>query len=247
MTFYVEYYEGGIYENQKNLLRIISELMTLCIVFAWMMPMQTQAMSKKRKAMKAYRKYLSQTWLKYYDLDGKEYKVSIDEDWTGDLIPVYAYAPKVKFAAAYINKDKIPELIVYIGDSLNANVSWEHPYGQLYTYKSGKVKCLGGFSLWKPSKSKYYKKKNLIADYAFDDSEDHEIQYFGIRGNKIESKLIKAYLTENSIEYFTWRDVFVNISKKQFNKKLKKLKGNKRSSKFKWHKNTKKNRKKYLK
>ena len=243
----------------KKLLGIISGLMVLCIVFAWMMPMQTQAASKKRKAMKAYKKYLSQTWLKYYDFDGKEYEDAYDDDDDGDggMIEVYAYAPNVKFATAYINKDKIPELIVYVGDSLNTdNVIAEHPCGQLYTYKSGKVKCLGGFSLWEPSKSKYYKKKNLIADYAYSDASDHDIQYLRMSGNKIKLKLIKSYYTKEtmeefdmkkSIEYYDWTNGNEEISKKQFNKRLKKLKGNKSSSKFKWHKNTKKNRKKYLK
>ena len=136
------------------------------------------------------------------------------------------------------------------------NVIAEHPCGQLYTYKSGKVKCLGGFSLWEPSKSKYYKKKNLIADYAYSDASDHDIQYLGMSGNKIKLKLIKSYYTKEtmegfdmkkSIEYYDWTNGNEEISKKQFNKRLKKLKGNKRSSKFKWHKNTKKNRKKYLK
>ena len=51
----------------KKLTGIISGLMILCIVLAWMMPMQTQAVSQKRKAMKAYKKYLSQKMLKYYD------------------------------------------------------------------------------------------------------------------------------------------------------------------------------------
>ena len=234
----------------KKLLGIISGLMILCIVLAWMMPMQTQAVSQKRKAMKAYKKYLSQKLLKYYDIDGDQYEYEEDEELTsdepGDLITVYAYARKVKFATAYIDNDKIPELIVYIGNSLNADVLGDHPYGQLYTYKAGKVKCLGGFSLWKPSKSKYYKKNNLIADYAFDSS-DHRIEYLKIRGDFIDLKLWKSYITKDSIEYYYWNDRTEEISKKQYNKKLEKLKGNNKSSKFKWHKNTKKNRKKYLK
>ena len=233
-------------KKKRGVLSFICGLMTLCIVVTWiLMPMNTQAMSKKRKAMKAYKKYLSETWLKYYDVDGKEYEDAFDEE---GQITVYAYAPKVKFAVAYINKDKTPELILNIGDSLNTdNVLGNHPYGQLYTYKSGKVRCLGGFSLFEPSKSKYYKKKNLIADYAFDDATDHDIQYFGISGNKIKFKLIKSYVTKNSIEYYDWANGYKHISKKQFNKKLKKLKRNKKSSKFKWHSNTPSKRRKYLK
>ena len=234
--------------KREKLIGLIFGFITFCIVFAWMMPMQTQAISQKRKAMNAYKKYLSKTWLKHYNADGEEYKDDYYDDGSGNQIKVYAYAPKVKFAVAYINKDKIPELIVYTNGALNTDkVLGDRPEGQLYTYKSGKVICLGGFSLWKPSKSRYYKKRNLIADYAYSDTIDHEIQYFEMGREILIFKLTKSYVTKNSIEYLDWANAAIPLSKEQFNKKLKKMVGNKKPSKFKWHKNTKKNRKKYLK
>ena len=58
--------------QEPKLTGIISGLMILCIVLAWMMPMQTQAVSQKRKAMKAYKKYLSQTIVE--KINGKNQK-----------------------------------------------------------------------------------------------------------------------------------------------------------------------------
>lgn len=137
------------------------------------------------------------------------------------------------FALVYVDKDNVPELLVWGG---GRNVYHAVGYGRLYGYKNGKVKMLGklrdGFQ--------YYKKKGVYV--AIGHLRGEIKSYQKISGSS--SKQVVGKFTNTKTSYYANGK---SISKSTFNKKLKKLVGNKKPSYAKSYKNTAANRKKYLK
>ena len=205
-------------------------------------PCEGRASSGKKKAMEAYKKLLSQSEINYYDWDGSRIEETDDndEDYLATLI-----SSRLKFATAYIDNDKIPELIFY-GDFEAGTEGPIYPDAQVYTWRNGDLKYLGGLSLYSESKSGYYKKKGVIEDYSYVEIHHHGIDYYKISGNKMKTLPIsKIYPSKNKVRYL--RKGGHKISKKTFKKKLKKYIGKTKINHFKWRKNTSSNRKKYLK
>ena len=173
-----------------------------------------QAASQKSKALKAYNQFLSKTYI----------------DWeTG-----YVETKDCSFALACVDKDNVPELLVW---GAGRPVYHASGYARLYTYKNGKVvqvaKIRDGF--------RYYKKTGIYIATSFLRG---QIDYYA----KLSGTSTKGKLTSFSSYKTTYSDEKgKTISKSAFQKKLKKLVGKKKPSIPKAHKNTSANRKKYLK
>ena len=128
-------------------------------------------------------------------------------------------------------------------------------YGvSLYTYKNGKVKHVGYLrSYYWENKIKYYKKTGVLESVNIHYGLVHRgypklsgtslnlsIYYTSEMGSKSSSSKVKYYKVNSKGES-------VKISKSTFNSKKKKLTQGKKASKAKFYRNTKTNRKKYLK
>jgi hypothetical protein len=195
-----------------------------------LLPNQVSAMSAKTKALKAYNKLLS--------------KKTINrgmESWnTSDC----------KFFVAYIDNNSVPELIVYNYKS----APHAGGFGALYTYKNGKVKYVQSLALNIVDRLGYYKKTGWFMDNGmYTGYGDERIEYFSKGKVRTQSLgyVIEASWDDDSIlvSQYTKRlksGKVVNLTKKQFRKELKKAVKGRKLTKYKFHKNTKSNRKKYL-
>ena len=133
---------------------------------------------------------------------------------------------KLSFATAYINKDSVPELIVK-----------DKGYFAIYTYKNGKVKTLLPVDTM-GALTKYYPKKNYIV---IDHTNMNDIMYQTLSG----AKRLRIFLgTRFKINA---KEEYKELTKKQFQKELKKIVGSTKAKKPKFYRNTKTNRKKHLK
>lgn len=142
----------------------------------------------------------------------------------------------IYFMAKDISGDKIPELI--IRETFTAPNEY-----YIYTYKNGKVKKLKTINYYKGGElTKIYPSKHILsADEG--DSWTHHLIYYRVQHGKI--KIIAR--KKNGKYYYNGKVV----SKKTYDKFVKKLKKTKGYSfdkgKYAFKKNTSKNRKKYLK
>lgn len=177
--------------------------------------MNAEAASPKTKAVKAYKKFLSQKTIKWDD----ENKVKTS---------------KCKFGLIYIDNNSVPELFV---DGSSAGVNHIMGGYKLYTYKNGKVKAVCNIT----DTFSYYKKTGIFVTGTFLYGEYHA--YRKLSGSS--EKLLLRTETLYETKYFDSKEK--ELTKAQFNKKLKKLVGKKKVSIPKCYKNTAKNRKKYLK
>lgn len=186
-------------------------MMMLCLSFS----LSAQAASGKSKAIKAYKKMLSASTMSW---GSQGTKISTSD---------------VKFTLAYINKDSIPELIVYAG--ANSHVAGAYA---VYTWNKGRAvllaNCRDGIA--------YYKKTGIFTTYTLLQGE-YEI-YYKISKAKAVQQLSSyvGYVTsykqgveERSITESTYKEIARSITK------------GKRAAKIKWRSNTGANRKKYLK
>ncbi|MCD8019848.1 MAG: hypothetical protein LUF92_09805 [Clostridiales bacterium] len=209
----------------KGLITVIALCFLLCLI-----PAKTEAASAKQKAMKAYKKFLTQEsipWSVY----------NYDETADPSLC---------KFSLVYLDNNSVPELVVSGGDT------YYKPYMTIYTYKNGKVTLVENSSY---GFSSYYKKKGIIVESAakgatfYNKYSNGQLKIVLAKLNENaqgrdlngDGKIGYAYYKTTSsgdIKY---------ISKSSFNKRLKKLVGSKNTKKLKFYKNTAKNRKKYLK
>lgn len=193
--------------------------MVLCVLAAFLaVPcVRAEAAPAKTKALRAYEKFLSKGTIAW----DTNYKVP---------------AKDCEFAIAYLDQDKVPELILH-----NSSVSHVAAYGRIFTYKNGKVKRVGTVDM-DDSKFYYYKKKGIfISHYENGGSFDN---YRKIIKGKIVHKLQKGrQIPENRTRYYDAGRK--EISKSRFNQELKKLVGSKKKTSAKFHKNTSKSRKKY--
>lgn len=197
-----------------------------------------EAASQKSKAIKAYKQFLS--------------KSSIT--WTEDYTDVPS--SDCKFALVYIDKDSVPELVLKCD-----GVSHAEGYYRLYTYKNGKVKELA----WLKDSFSYFKKKGVFRTTYGPMMGEQSFEYYKMSkssysyvGGWIKSWWVNGEWRENGpYEYHYYKAMnkvedcnsarTKEISKKQFQKELKKLVKSTKESKAKLYSNTAKNRKKHLK
>ena len=192
----------------------------LLAVFMTVPCVKAGAAPAKTKALKAYGEFLSKKtvrWDSYYD-----------------KLP----AKECRFAVAYIDKDNIPELILY-----NTNVTHVSRFGRLYTYKNGKVKCVGAVDI-DGGKCYYYKKKGIfVGEYVMGGISN---AYLKLSNGKISSKLVKRKKMDGVSNGTYYYDPQKEITKSSFNKRLKSLVGTTKRTTVKFYKNTGANRKKIL-
>ena len=143
---------------------------------------------------------------------------------------------EVYFMAKDISGDKIPELIIC--------QTITNPNGYyIYTYKNGKVKKLKEINFYLGGElRKIYPSKHILAVDEGDSFTCHRIYY------RVQHGKIKTIARKKNGKYYYNGKV---VSKKTYNKFVKKLKKTKGygfdKGKYAFKKNTSKNRKKYLK
>lgn len=224
-------------KTQKHILQVFCLSAVLLLTTLLVHGENVQAASAKTKALKAYGKLMAK---------------SKTADFTQNS--------SSSFALAYIDNDKIPELIIqnFYGGMIKGNYA-------VYTYRNGKVKRVAGPDTLGTSIS-YYKKKGVIRGslwYTVPMGGPGEgTTYCQMKKGKIVSILKKEVFepneaygrtkTESSWFYDTSGkgNKFKSLSKKSFNSKLKKMTGSKKPTtlkSIKFYENTAANRKKYLK
>lgn len=205
-------------------IKLLIKVMTLLLVFLVMAPtVKIQAASKKKEALKAYAAVL----------ESKESKAGNYNQG--------------KFALAYIDKNKVPELVYIYGSKTYG--------GEIYSYQNGSAhqNIVPAFML-----SGYYKKKGVIlASYTHANvvsGEAVEVTYylkyakgkFPVKLSRVESFLWKSGKKKNlSVTYCSAKNK--KISKAKFKSQLKKMAGSGKVTKFRFYDNTATNRAKYLK
>ncbi len=200
-----------------KLLLLLGLIMSLTFALSF----TSQAASNKTKALKAYKKMLSQTTI---DRNGWPIK-----------------SKNCQFSIAYIDNDNVPELVLYN----DQDVPHMGGYGTLFTYRKGKVQFVAEMNLDSSSLAGYYKKKGIYTSYYYQGGES--ISY-----NKLSKGASSTVLSQSrrliglKMGPWSYRKNITDITKKQFTKQLKKYVGSKKITKFKFYKNTAKNRKKYV-
>lgn len=190
-----------------------------------------EAASQKTKAFKTYKKYLEQKELK------AEYGQGLYDD---------TFASKnAYFAVAYIDNNSIPELLVkYTKDGNGGGIN---NAGQIRTYKNGKsyfINTLGDYK----GMSRLYKKTGLILSVQSDEMGGYMAGYYKLPkgGTSImKLKAIRGYDSKTKKSSYLTEKKEVNA--KAYKVYVNKLKKGVKSTKIVWHKNTAKNRRKYLK
>lgn len=142
------------------------------------------------------------------------------------------------FMLAYIDGDDVPELVVD---------------GCLYSYKSGSVQHIEYSSM--SVLYGFYGKTGILCTIYSHSSMYGSVDctyYVKYSNGKYSEKLTKIYFNPSMLSSGTKKVTYENakgnnISKTKFQRQLKKLVGTKKMTKFKYHKNTAANRKKYLK
>lgn len=181
---------------------------------------------KQKKALKAYKTFLSASTI----------------DW-GDNI----YKTKeMSFCCVDVNNDKIPELVVHYPNAYGAE-----GFQRMYTYVNGKIK-----KIWTAGNciyvSHYYKSKGILVvgggrqDNSYTDYYKVNKKSTTIIGSWHERTIIDDMNSGNvtSKEDYMWKGK--TISKKKFYEKLNKVLGTAKKEEIKLVKNTERNRKKKL-
>lgn len=193
--------------------------------------MDSEAASKNAKAKKAYAKVLSSE---------KAAEGIIDTSW--------GLGKNTEFALLDINKDGVSELIFTPDGGYHVDI---------VSYIKGKVKNVGwGFS----GSQKYYPNKHIYYSQTTHSGDD-VYTYYKFTGKKmkvvaekygndhINAVTGKAKPQNKIYASFAPYEYTVNgkrVSAKKYKAYVKKLLSGAKSKKLKWHKNTAKNRKKYL-
>lgn len=216
----------------KTNLLSAARIFLLLLAVSILPSMQAQAASQKTKALKAYKKLLSQgktPWEESTPMSGSQ------------------------FAIVYLDNNNVPELIIK-----NENVPRYARPGRLYTYAKGKVVEVGILYLDKLDKVmdkspfSYYKKTGIYG-YGCYEMGYCTKNYYKMSGTKSShTGLTNTYYTSdyynssyrNKVEYKVNNKT---ASKSAFTKKLKKLTKSKKVTTPKFYKNTKANRNRYLK
>lgn len=199
-----------------------------CILFSMILipAPQAHAASQKTKAIKAYKKMLSQKMITW------------NPNWK---VP----AKNCDFTLVYVDKDSVPELVLQNTTDIPHAGNW----GNLYTYYKGKVRLVTALDL--NNNFYYYKKKGVFLDNYFGMGIS-ENGYFTMSKAKATKRLHYTINTNpNAVKKNIYskaaKPKFKEISKKSFNKELKKLVGSTKRTTAKFYKNTATNRKKRLK
>lgn len=187
------------------------------------------AASQKSKALSAYKKFLSKSYVKIGYGKDENYK---------------AYPKNWKFALAYIDNDSVPELVIDAGYDYRS-----YPCTMVYAYTGGKVKKVSE-ETGHGATFKYYKKKGMLRyDWAYHGyaSKDY-VRYNSGKG----THFLSAYTDRDGSEAYykgSWsgRPYENEISKSLLLKNLRKYVGTTTPTKAVYHKNTSSNRTKYLK
>ncbi len=140
---------------------------------------------------------------------------------------------KCEFAIAYIDKNSVPELVLHATSS----VTHVSSYYALYTYRNGKVVWVANMT----DAAAYYKKKGVYTSYTMLNGE-YEAYYQLSKATSTIKLRTETYYTTT---YYN-AETGTQLTESAFNAQLKNLVGSKKLSQFKFHKNTKKNRAKYL-
>ena len=210
-------------KSSRNVMRKI--VIALAVILLFTMSQNVSAASQKIKAVRAYASFLSKTkYVKW--LDQQSFSTGL--------------AKNCYFALAYIDNNNVPELILYTPDSYHVA-----GFGVMYTYRNGKVVRVSELGFDLHSTLGYYKKKNVYTDnYSWTGTGSYD--YERISGRRLGTRSIKYnYRLQKWVtDGYYWNDK--RVSKASFNKALKKVVGNTKFTRYKFHKNTAANRKKYL-
>lgn len=208
-------------------------ILTFCLLtaFSMLLPVTSvtsNAASAKKKALKAYSKFLSSE------------TISWEGSWS-------VSSANCSFAIAYVDNNSVPELIV--------ENSMDNPhaagYGILYTYKNGKVKKVANLEL-NGGTFIYYKKKGIFKDN-YSQAGWFTTHIYKFSGKRASEKLIAdinmagAPANVSSVYYKVSGTKHTVITKSAYKKKLKSLTKSKKSTKAKFYKNTAAKRKQKLK
>lgn len=223
---------------RKNFEKIIMGILLLSCICILGQPVQ--AATQKSKALKAYKTFLSKNTVTWHSYSPKEINLK-----------------KCKFALAYIDKDSIPELILYSAGNANSHADG---YYELYTFKNGKVKfvtnLMDGFSC--------YKKKGIFCA-VHEGTGGYARYYYKLSQGKAVYKFLSVSEKKANMDlngdgrigvYYDkvtkartplYESATVRVSKTAFNRDLKKIVGNAKNKTVKYYSNTRANRAKRLK
>lgn len=212
---------------------IMKKVFALCFVFVLVAgsvvlhrpDAQVTAASKKTAALKAYNKFLSKSKI----------------NWGGTMYKSSSFRFKLKD----LDGDKIPELLATCDDTCVAD-----GYARIYTYRKGKVKEVltaghGSFT--------FYPSKHMVC-FSGAKAGNYWTNWYRISNGKVkllaEEKGMDRVVDTDSddLEVVTNYKYYVNkkkVTKAKYTKYVSKLKG--KEFKMTYMKNTKQNRKKYLK
>ena len=173
--------------------------------------------------------------------------LSSEADAEGIISTSWGLGASTKFALLDINRDKVPELIFTPDDGYHVDI---------ISYIKGKAKPVGGgFSGYQ----RYYPKKHIYFSNTTHTGDDVHT-YYKFTGNKmkplaekygncgINAVTGKKKKNSNLDGFAPYRYTVrgKKVSKKKYQTYVKKLVSGAKNAKPKWHKNTVKNRKKYL-
>ncbi|MBE6005811.1 MAG: hypothetical protein E7238_01385 [Sarcina sp.] len=237
LLFIITFEEGSHMKSQlrrRLSLHFIHLLLAFAIATALIPAVRGEA-SSGSKALQYYRTMLSQKTIKVLPW-GKT--VTAANDKTAKYW--FSQSKNIKFSVAYINNDNTPDLILY--DPF-------YGYG-IWTYKSGKVKCL----FWEDTQSEpigYFKKKSIFRDNRYEDGTVFDRNYYKLESGR--SRLIQ-YASCDGIpsgnklrfEYHLGRSS-KTVSEGRFYRNLSKYTGSSKMSQIYLHWNTKNNIGKFLK
>ena len=205
----------------------LKRALLLSLVLIFLLSVPTLAASKKKKAMKAYARFLSKSIL-YQDRyhEGRS------------SFQINLKSPYCRCSIIYLNKDSIPELMIMHPSSHAAG------YGSLYTYYKGNVRFVSKID----SPGGYYKKKAVLPD-AYSNQGTINITYYYFNGKNLTPILYQGghldYNDNVSWRYFNKKHK--QISRSKFNVLLKKRIKRAKSRSMLFWRNTADNREKYLK
>ena len=219
---------------KKHITSFLNCLLILTMVIALIPAVPGEAASQRSKALSCYKKLLEKSTVYVIPKGVKEsYDLYYTRKYKGTK------RAEVQFSLGYINSDNIPDLVLTNDDA---------HYG-VWTYRNGKMICLT-YCADMAEPTGYYRKKCLFVDYQYDSSSMYSRGYYRKSNGTLRQFLeIRASYDDGSAKYYKTtkrRDSGKRISKAQFNKSLKKYIGSTKLTKITMHKNTSKNRSKYI-
>ena len=218
---------------KKHIPDFLHYLLILTIVITMIPAVPGEAASQKSKALSYYKKLLEKKTVYVIPKGAREsYNLYYTRKYKGSK------NTKVNFSIGYINSDNIPDLIL----------SHDSHYG-VWTYRKGKLICLL-YDADMAEPTGFYRKKCLFVDYMYNSSSMYSRGYYRKSNGKLRQFLkIRGSYEDGRNEYYKTtkkRDSGKRISKAQFNKILKQYIGSTKLTKITMHKNTSKNRRKYI-